>query len=66
MSGVGGAGVFYTQRVLKGLDTDAQLNLSASSPSNVAVISADSEPVAPLKVLKTMMVRRQAYYFVGY
>lgn len=64
---VGGASVFYTQRVLKGLDTDAQLHdFLSASPSNVAVISADSEPVAPLKVLKTMMVGRQAYYFVGY
>lgn len=64
---VGGASVFYTQRVLKGLDTDAQLHdFLTASPSNVAVVSADSEPVAPLKVLKTMMVGRQAYYFVGY
>ncbi|UVK89184.1 glycosyltransferase family 39 protein [Pseudomonas sp. B21-051] len=64
---VGGASVFYTQRVLKGLDTDAQLHdFLIASPSNVAVISADSEPAAPLKVLKTMMVGRQAYYFVGY
>ncbi len=64
---VGGATVFYTQRVLKGLDTDAQLHdfLSASS-SNVALMAAESDPVAPLKVLKTMMVGRQAYYFVGY
>ncbi|ANH96519.1 dolichyl-phosphate-mannose--protein mannosyltransferase [Pseudomonas koreensis] len=64
---VGGASVFYTQRVLKGLDTDAQLHdFLSASPANVAVISADSEPAAPLKVLKTMMVGRQAYYFVGY
>ncbi|WP_285373944.1 glycosyltransferase family 39 protein [Pseudomonas sp. lyk4-TYG-107] len=64
---VGGASVFYTQRVLKGLDTEAQLHdFLSASPSNVAVISADSEPAAPLKVLKTMMVGRQAYYFVGY
>ncbi|WP_367083016.1 glycosyltransferase family 39 protein [Pseudomonas sp. HOU2] len=64
---VGGASVFYTQSVLKGLDTDAQLHdFLSASPSNVAVISADSEPVPPLKVLKTMMVGRQAYYFVGY
>ncbi|WP_247842539.1 glycosyltransferase family 39 protein [Pseudomonas sp. MWU12-3103b] len=64
---VGGASVFYTQSVLKGLDTDAQMHdFLSASPSNVAVISADSEPAAPLKVLKTMMVGRQAYYFVGY
>jgi len=64
---VGGASVFYTQSVLKGLDTDAQLKdfLSASS-SNIAVMSGDNEPTAPLKVLKTMMVGRQAYYFVSY
>jgi 4-amino-4-deoxy-L-arabinose transferase-like glycosyltransferase len=64
---VGGASVFYTQSVLKGLDSDAQLHdFLSASPANVAVISADSEPAAPLKVLKTMMVGRQAYYFVGY
>ncbi|UVM28203.1 glycosyltransferase family 39 protein [Pseudomonas sp. B21-021] len=64
---VGGASVFYTQSVLKGLDTDAQLqDFLSASPSNIAVISGDSEPAAPLKVHKTMMVGRQAYYFVGY
>jgi 4-amino-4-deoxy-L-arabinose transferase-like glycosyltransferase len=64
---VGGASVFYTRQVLKGLDTDAQLkNFLAASPSHVAVMAADREPVAPLKVLKTLRVGRQAYYFVGY
>lgn len=64
---VGGASVFYTQSVLKGLDTDTQLReFLSASPSNIAVISGDSEPAAPLKVHKTMMVGRQAYYFVGY
>jgi 4-amino-4-deoxy-L-arabinose transferase-like glycosyltransferase len=64
---VGGASVFYTQSVLKGLDTDAQLkDYLSASPSNIAVMSGDSEPATPLKVLKTMMVGRQAYYFVGY
>ncbi|MDI3400693.1 glycosyltransferase family 39 protein [Pseudomonas sp. V88_4] len=64
---VGGASVFYTQSVLKGLDTDAQLrDFLSASPSNIAVMSGDSEPTAPLKVHKTMMVGRQAYYFVGY
>lgn len=64
---VGGASVFYTQSVLKGLDTEAQLwAFLGAAVTNVAVISADAEPVAPLKVLKTMMVGRQAYYFVGY
>ena len=62
---VGGASVFYTQSVLKGLDTEAQLRgFLGAAATNVAVISADTEPVAPLKVLKTMMVGRQAYYFV--
>ena len=62
---VGGASVFYTQSVLKGLDTEAQLRaFLGAAATNVAVISADAEPVAPLKVLKTMMVGRQAYYFV--
>jgi len=64
---VGGASVFYTRSVLKGLDTDAQLReFLSASPSNIAVMSGDSEPAAPLKVHKTMMVGRQAYYFVGY
>ncbi|QIA01472.1 ArnT family glycosyltransferase [Pseudomonas fluorescens] len=64
---VGGASVFYTQSVLKGLDTDAQLReFLRASPSNIAVMSGDSAPAAPLKVHKTMMVGRQAYYFVGY
>jgi 4-amino-4-deoxy-L-arabinose transferase-like glycosyltransferase len=63
---VGGASVFYTQRVLKGLDTEAQLHeFLTASPSNVAVMSGETEPAAPLKVLKTMMVGRQAYYFVN-
>ncbi|MCP1484426.1 4-amino-4-deoxy-L-arabinose transferase-like glycosyltransferase [Pseudomonas fluorescens] len=64
---VGGASVFYTRQVLKGLDTDAQLkDFLAASPSHVAVMAADREPAAPLKVLKTLRVGRQAYYFVGY
>ncbi|RON15685.1 dolichyl-phosphate-mannose--protein mannosyltransferase [Pseudomonas brassicacearum] len=63
---VGGASVFYSQRLLKGLDTDAQLHeFLAASASNVAVMSGDTEPAAPLKVLKTMKVGRQAYYFVS-
>lgn len=63
---VGGASVFYTQSVLKGLDTEAQLrDFLGASPTNVALISADTEPAPPLKVLKTMSVGRQAYYFVG-
>ncbi|MFJ2482389.1 ArnT family glycosyltransferase [Pseudomonas sp. NPDC087598] len=64
---VGGASVFYTQQVLKGLDTDAQLrDYLAASPAHVALKAGDQEPAAPLKVLKTLMVGRQAYYFVRY
>ncbi|MFS2197414.1 ArnT family glycosyltransferase [Pseudomonas sp. Pseusp3] len=63
---LGGASVFYTRSVLKGLDTESQLHdFLGASPENVAVLSGDTEPAAPLKVLKTMMVGRQAYYFVA-
>jgi hypothetical protein len=63
---VGGASVFYTQSVLKGLDTEAQLHeFLSTSASNVAIMAGDTEPVAPLKVLKVMRVGRQDYYFVG-
>ena len=63
---LGGASVFYTHRVLKGLDTEAQLHeFLAASPTNVAVMGADAEPPAPLKVLKSMKVGQQHYYFVG-
>ncbi|WP_426235639.1 ArnT family glycosyltransferase [Pseudomonas sp. TWP3-2] len=63
---VGGASVFYTQSVLKGLDTAAQLrDFLAASANNVAVISGDQPPAAPLKIIKTMKVGRQAYYFVN-
>lgn len=63
---VGGASVFYTQRVLKGLDTEAQLHeFLQAAPGNVAVMAGEGEPVAPLKVLTIMMVGRQPYYFVG-
>lgn len=64
---VGGASVFYTRQVLTGLDTEAQLGeYLAAAPSRVAVMAGDKEPAAPLKVLKTLMVGRQAYYFVSY
>ncbi|WP_426202674.1 ArnT family glycosyltransferase [Pseudomonas sp. TWP3-1] len=63
---VGGASVFYTQSVLKGLDTAAQLrDFLAASTDNVAVIAGDQPPAAPLKVIRTMKVGRQAYYFVN-
>ncbi|WP_460118315.1 ArnT family glycosyltransferase [Pseudomonas sp. S2_C03] len=63
---VGGASVFYTQSVLKGLDTQAQLHdFLSASPSNIAVMAADSPPQAPLKVVKQMRVGRQDYFFVG-
>jgi 4-amino-4-deoxy-L-arabinose transferase-like glycosyltransferase len=64
---LGGASVFYTQSVLNGLDTDAQLkDFLAASTSHVAVMAGDSDPIAPFKVLKSLMVGRQAYYFVSY
>ncbi|MGF6113047.1 ArnT family glycosyltransferase [Pseudomonas frederiksbergensis] len=63
---VGGASVFYTQRVLKGLETEAQLHeFLQATPGNVAVMAGEREPMAPLKVLTIMMVGRQPYYFVG-
>jgi 4-amino-4-deoxy-L-arabinose transferase-like glycosyltransferase len=63
---MGGASVFYTQMLLKGLDTDAQLHeFLSASPSNVAVMRADTEPAAPFKVLKAMKGGGQPYYFVG-
>ena len=63
---VGGASVFYTQSILKGLDTETQLHeFLSTSASNVAILAGDTEPVAPLKVLKVMRVGRQDYYFVG-
>ncbi|MVV48427.1 phospholipid carrier-dependent glycosyltransferase [Pseudomonas sp. PB120] len=63
---VGGASVFYTQSKLKGLDTEEQLHeFLAASPTHVAVMSADTEPGPPLKVLKMMRVGRQDYFFVG-
>ncbi|MCW8276493.1 glycosyltransferase family 39 protein [Pseudomonas sp. PCH199] len=62
---LGGAIVFYTRSLLKGLDTEEQLHeFLSASPAHVAVIAGDTEPLAPLKVLKTMKVGRQAYYFV--
>ena len=61
-----GATVFYTQSLLKDLQTDDELNrFLAASPTHVALIASDSEPAPPLNVLKQMMVGRQAYYFVS-
>lgn len=63
---LGGASVFYTRSLLKGLDTEAQLHaFLGASPDHVAVLSGGAAPVAPLKLLKTMKVGSQAYYFVG-
>lgn len=63
---VGGASVFYTRSMLKGLDTEAQLHeFLTASPTHVAVMAGDTEPAPPLNVLKTMKVGRQAYYFVS-
>lgn len=61
-----GATVFYTHSLLKDLQTDDELNhFLADSPTHLALIASDSEPAPPLKVLKQMLVGRQAYYFVG-
>ena len=61
-----GATVFYTHSLLKDLQTDDELNrFLAASPTHLALIASDSEPAPPLKVLKQMMVGRQAYYFVS-
>lgn len=60
-----GAGVFYTQSVLVALQTDDQLNnFLRKSPDNVAVMERQDDPVAPLKVLKKIVVGDRAYYFM--
>lgn len=60
-----GATVFYTHNLLEDLQTEAELNaFLAASPTHVALITSDSEPLPPLKVLKQMWVGRQVYYFV--
>ncbi|MNQ31568.1 Undecaprenyl phosphate-alpha-4-amino-4-deoxy-L-arabinose arabinosyl transferase [compost metagenome] len=61
-----GASVFYTQGLLKNLQTEEQLStFLAASPTHVALIASEREPGPPLKVLKTMRVSRQVYYFVA-
>jgi len=62
---VAGATVFYTQRLFKDLQTEAELHAFLGASGNVALISSDTEPQAPLKIIQKMMVGRQAYYFVG-
>ncbi|MDB6052453.1 MAG: dolichyl-phosphate-mannose-protein mannosyltransferase [Pseudomonas sp.] len=60
-----GAGVFYTQSVLVALQTEDQLNSFLSeSPNNVAVMERQDDPVAPLKILKKIVVGDRAYYFL--
>jgi len=60
-----GATVFYTHSLLKDLETDAELTaFLAASPSNVALLAGDTEPTAPLKIVKQILVGRQVYYFV--
>ncbi|MFJ2363641.1 ArnT family glycosyltransferase [Pseudomonas sp. NPDC087697] len=60
-----GATVFYTHSLLKDLETDAELTaFLAASPTNVALLAGDSEPTAPLKIVKQILVGRQVYYFV--
>ncbi|WIE51389.1 phospholipid carrier-dependent glycosyltransferase [Pseudomonas sp. GM17] len=62
-----GASVFYTQSLLKDVQTEAQLNeFLGTSPNNVAVMALQEDPKPPLKVLKKVTVSRQAYYFVGH
>lgn len=61
-----GATVFYTHTLLKDLQTEAELTaFLAASPTHVALIASETEPAAPLKVLKKMLVGRQDYYFVA-
>lgn len=61
-----GATVFYTQSLLKSLQTEDELNqFLAASPNHVALVASATEPAAPLKVLKQMQVGKQDYYFVG-
>ncbi|BAQ78675.1 MULTISPECIES: ArnT family glycosyltransferase [unclassified Pseudomonas] len=63
---IAGASVFYTQSLLKDLQTEAQLQaFLAESPQHVAVIGGDQTPKPPLQILKTLMVSRQAYHFVS-
>lgn len=60
-----GATVFYTHSLLKDLETDAELTaFLAASPNNVALLAGDTEPTAPLKIVKQILVGRQVYYFV--
>lgn len=62
-----GASVFYTQSLLKDVQTEAQLNaFLGTSPNNVAVMALQEDPKPPLKVLKKITVSRQAYYFVSH
>ena len=61
-----GASVFYTQSLLKGLETEAELSeFLTASPNHVALMASNTEPPASLKVLKKMIVGKQDYYFVG-
>ncbi|MDY7560647.1 glycosyltransferase family 39 protein [Pseudomonas sp. 10B1] len=60
-----GAGVFYTQTLLVALQSEDQLNsFLAESPTNVAVMERQTDPVAPLKILKKIVVGNRAYYFM--
>ena len=60
-----GAGVFYSQSLLRSVQSEAQLNQFLSqSAGNVAVIELQQQPVAPLKVIKAVVVGDRSYYFV--
>ncbi|WP_409298366.1 ArnT family glycosyltransferase [Pseudomonas sp. KCJK8993] len=63
---IAGASVFYTQRLLGDLQTESQLMaFLAESPRHMAVLGGAEAPKPPLQIQKTLMVGRQAYYFVN-
>jgi len=60
-----GAGVFYSQTLLQALETQEQLDgFLDASPTHVAVMELQQQPVAPLKVLASIVVGERCYYFV--
>jgi 4-amino-4-deoxy-L-arabinose transferase-like glycosyltransferase len=60
-----GAGVFYSQSLLQALNTPSQLDeFLGASPDNVAVMELTKKPVAPLKIVASIVVGDRWYYFV--
>ncbi|MDB5982423.1 MAG: dolichyl-phosphate-mannose-protein mannosyltransferase [Pseudomonas sp.] len=59
-----GAGVFYSQSLLQAVDKDQLNGFLDASPANVAVMELTEKPVAPLKVLTSIVVGDRWYYFV--